>query len=95
MAVHDSFTVGSNLVLTIEAHPVQTLAGTPYTEFRLVERDRTGAFVGYCAMGDYAFVKAALARRVREAYGDAEPLNAVTSMRPDGTTFHHSPLDTL
>ena len=69
MATHVSHHAGGH-VWTITAHHVVGLDLKPYVEYRLEERDASGLFVGYSAMGSRPFVEqafqAVLDRNVRE-----------------------------
>lgn len=54
-------------VWTITGHPVRTLTGGPYIEYRLEERRGDGSFVGYHAFGELDFVSKVFDRIPREA----------------------------
>lgn len=53
-------------VYTITGHPVHTLSGKPYVEYRLEERRGDGSFVGWHAFGDLPFVERAFNAIPRE-----------------------------
>ena len=48
---------------TITSHLVTDLAGKPYIEWRLEQRDESGKFLGYEAFGSYDFCLAAFEGR--------------------------------
>jgi len=54
-------------VFTVTGHPVRTLAGGPYVEYRLEERRGDGSFVAYHAFGDLPFVARAFDAIPRDA----------------------------
>ena len=72
MSSHTSTVVGDK-VYTITSHVVTGLNNRRYLEFRLEERDETGAFLGFCAMGSREFCEEALERREEEAGSGITP----------------------
>jgi hypothetical protein len=63
MSSYASVIIGDG-VFNITAHDAEDLRGRHYIEFRLVERDKTGKFVGYCAMGTRSSCESALRHRL-------------------------------
>jgi hypothetical protein len=67
MAAYETQYMPDGSTLTIVAAPVVGLDLRPYVEYRLEERDSTGAWLGFCAMGSLPFVREALQARVAAA----------------------------
>ena len=59
-------------VWTITGHPVRTLAGGPYVEYRLEERRGDGSFVAYHAFGSLEFAERAFNAVPREQNNETE-----------------------